>query len=207
MNNTQGFFDWAVQNWARAALPVGVLLLLLSPFIKKGVSPEAFFAFLLLPIYMIHQYEEHAHGEFKAFVTGVVGGGREVLTDTAIFWINVLAVWVLGLIVVYLTVFVRGEFGLFAGYLTAFNGLLHGAAGVVLRRYNPGILTSLLFFLPLGIYSIYVATMSTGAGIAWHGAAVLVALLTHGLIMAKVRIRISRMSGANPSKIAKRYDS
>ncbi len=172
---------------------MGVLLLLLCPFVRNGVSLEAFLVFLLLPVYMIHQYEEHGHGEFKAFVTGVVGGGLEVLTDRAIFWINVLAVWFAGLLLLYLTAFVRGEFALFAGYLTAFNGLLHVVVGGVFRRYNPGVLTSLFLFLPLGIYTIFVATLATGAGIGWQGFGVLVAILTHGLIMVNVRIRMSRI--------------
>jgi|WetSurMetagenome_2_1015567.scaffolds.fasta_scaffold107349_2 hypothetical protein len=197
MNDHLTFYEWAIGNWARASLPGAILLLLLSPFVYSGVGKEAFLVFLLLPVYMIHQYEEHAKGQFKLFVTRSMGRGTEVLGDKAIFWINILAVWFLGLVVLYLTVYVNRVFALVAGYLTAVNGLLHVIVGVVLRRYNPGFWTSLVLFLPLGIYTLWVCTLLDGAGLAQHSFAALVAVAVHAVIMINVRLRMFSVKQGN----------
>jgi hypothetical protein len=148
LNGDSSFYDWAVRNWAKASLPIGIMLLLVSPFIYRGVGNEAFLVYLILPV-MIHQYEEHAEGGFKSFVNRMTCEGVEVLGDRAIFWINILAVWFLGLAVLYLTAYVNPMIALLAGYLTAINGLLHAVRGAVLRRYNPGFWTSSFYFCPL----------------------------------------------------------
>jgi hypothetical protein len=193
LNSDSSYYDWAVRNWAKASLPVGILLLLLSPFVCRGVGTEAFLVYLLLPVYMIHQYEEHSKGEFKSFVNRMTGEGAEVLGDRAIFWINMLAVWFLGLAALYLTVYINPMFAFLAGYLTAINGLAHVVMGAVLRRYNPGFWTSLFLFLPLGVYTIYTTSVENGAGFAQHGLAVLVTILVHGAIVITVRRRVSRV--------------
>jgi hypothetical protein len=197
MNDHLTFYEWAIGNWARASLPGAILLLLLSPFVHSGVGKEAFLVFLLLPVYMIHQYEEHAKGQFKLFVARSVGRGTEVLGDKAIFWINILAVWLLGLVVLYLTEYVNGVFALVAGYLTAVNGLLHVIVGVVLRGYNPGFWTSLMLFLPLGIYTLWVCTLLDGAGLAQHVFAAIVAVAVHAVIMVNVRLRMVSVKQAH----------
>jgi hypothetical protein len=194
MNDHLTFYEWAIGNWARASLPVAILLLLLSPFLYTGVGIEAFLVFLLLlPVYMIHQYEEHARGQFNRFVTQRIGRGTEVLGETEIFWINILAVWLLGLVVLYLTVYVSKVFALVAGYLTVVNGLLHVIIGVILRRHNPGFWSSLVLFLPIGFYTLWLCTSLDGAGPAGHGLAALVAIAVHAAIMVNVRLRVSRV--------------
>ena len=193
MTDDLTFYEWAISNWAQASLPGAALLLLLSPFVYGGVAIEGFLVFLLLPVYMIHQYEEHAGGHFKLFVTRNLGKGTEVLGDKAIFWINILAVWLLGVVLLYFTVYVDRVFALVAGYLTVVNGLLHVSAAVALRRYNPGLWTSLVLFVPLGILTLWVCTALNGAGPAEHGLGALVAVVVHAVIMANVRLRLCRM--------------
>ena len=52
--------------------------------------------------------------------------------------------------------------GVVAGYLVLVNGLVHLVAWVALRRYNPGLVTGVLLFLPLGV--AIVVTTPAGAG-------------------------------------------
>lgn len=187
MNKNYSFYIWSINNWAKACLPFGIFLLLLGPFILKGVGFEAFLIFLLLPVYMIHQYEEHAHGEFKIFVNNFVGKGKEVLNDKAIFWINILAVWLVGLSGLYLSVYVSLAYGLAVGYLTVFNGFLHVVIGVLKRSFNPGFWTSLIVFLPLGSYTLYAISQATHARAAQHALGLSVAIVVHAVIIIYIR--------------------
>ena len=58
--------------------------------------------YTLLPVYMIHQYEEHAHGRFVEFFNSTIGRGQTVLTRVSAFWLNILEVWLLFLVSFYL---------------------------------------------------------------------------------------------------------
>jgi hypothetical protein len=192
MSEKLRFYDWFIDNWAKASLPLAIILFLISPFVYKGVDLAAFLVFLTLPFYMLHQYEEHAGGQFKAFVNKTVGRGREVLTDKAIFRINVLFVWLGTLVVLYLCVYVNIVWGLIAGYLVAFNGIVHIFTSIRLRRYNPGLWTSVVVFLPLGIYIIYVITKESGAGLLYNGIFLAVAILLHAMILLNARRQVRR---------------
>src|SRR5579862_2934010 len=146
MDTSYRFSSWFLVNWSRAGLVLAVFLLALLPFFWRGMSGAAFLAFLGLLIYIVHQYEEHATGAFKAYVNGELAKGRELLTDRSILWINIFCVWVVDLIVIYLAAYVRPALGLIAIYLTLFNGALHIGFALARRQYNPGLWTSLILF-------------------------------------------------------------
>jgi hypothetical protein len=192
MKGQDSFYNWSVDNWARATLPIAVLLLLLAPFIYRGIGPEAFFVFLLLPVYLVHQFEEHGRGEFKEFVNRVVGKGRQVLDDEAIFWINMLGVWCLSLLGLYLSVYVSLAYGLAVAYLTVLNGVSHVVMAVMKRRPNPGFWTSLLLFLPFGGYALYALSVTAGAGFVPHAFGLGAAIVLHGAILLYVRDRLGK---------------
>lgn len=187
MAEKPGFYDWFILNWAKASLPLAIVLFLVSPFVYRGIGLAAFLVFLTLPFYMLHQFEEHAGGQFKAFVNKTVGRGREVLTDRAIFRINVLVVWLGTLVVLYLCVYVNIVWGLLSGYLVAFNGIVHIVTSIRMRRYNPGLWTSVFVFLPLGIYIIYLINKQSGAGWLYNVIFLVVTILLHAMILINVR--------------------
>ena len=181
------FYDWLIANWAKASLPLAIILFLISPFVYQGIGLGAFLVYLTLPVYMLHQFEEHAGGQFKAFVNKTVGRGQEVLGDRAIFGVNVLFVWLGTLVVLYLCVYVSIIWGLFAGYLMAVNGLGHIITSIRMRRYNPGLWSSVFLFLPLGIYIIYLITTYYGAGWLWNLIFLVVVILLHAMILVNAR--------------------
>ena len=187
MNDSYRFTNWFIQSWSRVGLPLGIVLLLLSPFLLKGVGVILFLVFLQLPVYMFHQYEEHAHGRFRDFINQMIGGGKLILSDTAIFWINILLVWVLDLSILYIAVYWNSSLGLIAAYLTLFNGLTHIIVALVQRRYNPGLWTSIVLFLPLGGASIVILTMATQAAILYQVIGLVSAILVHGIILIYIR--------------------
>ena len=127
-------------------LPLAVLLLCALPIFLTAKNVPLTLLYTMLPVYMIHQYEEHAHGRFVAFVNSVVGTGYEVLTKGFAFWVNILDVWLVFLVSFYLAKYVAIGFALVPIYLSILNGVTHVIASVVLRRYNPGLYTSLVLF-------------------------------------------------------------
>ena len=187
MKDTYRFTSWFILSWSRVGLPLGIVLLLLSPFLLKGVGVILFLVFLQLPVYMFHQYEEHAHGRFRDFINQMIGGGKLILSDTAIFWINILLVWVLDLCILYIAVYWNSSLGLIAAYLTLVNGLSHIIVALVQRRYNPGLWTSIVLFLPLGAASIVILTMATQAAILYQVMGLVSAILVHGIILIYIR--------------------
>jgi hypothetical protein len=66
------------RNWMYATPPVALLLLGLAPFIAQDVALPVF---LSLPVYMIHQYEEHDDNRFAAFLNGMMGSERSGLSE------------------------------------------------------------------------------------------------------------------------------
>jgi len=136
---------------------------------------------------MLHQYEEHAHGRFRDFVNQLIGGGKPILSETAIFWINILLVWLLDLGILYGVVYWNTALGLIAAYLTFVNGLSHIVMAIVQRRYNPGLWTSIVLFLPLGGASIVILGLATQAGLAYQVVGLVSAILVHAIILVSIR--------------------
>ncbi len=135
------------------------------PLLLNGDEPHGFPHLSLLPIYMIHQYEEHAHGRFKDFVNAMLAHGQEKITDVPIFWVNIVGVWVIDLVALYGAAYIHPPLGLIAAYPAVVNGLLHVLMAVRQRRYNPGLWTSILLLLPIGGYSIYAISQNSGAAL------------------------------------------
>ena len=188
--------DWLVGKWQwpYAALFAAGFLGAIAPVVFRFAGAAVGLVYLQLPIYMVHQYEEHAGDRFRPWVNAMIGHGQEVLTPIATFWINSLLVWLLDLVALYLARFVDLSFGLIAIYLPVVNAFGHIVPGVVKRQYNPGLLTSLLLFLPVGLVSILVVSHAAGSSVGDHLLAFAVAIAVHGVIIAHVRRRMAYLS-------------
>ena len=53
---------WVVDNWSRMSLPFAILMLCSLPIFLTADNVALILLYTLLPVYMIHQYEEHARG-------------------------------------------------------------------------------------------------------------------------------------------------
>ncbi len=196
--------DWLVGNWQwpYAALFTAGFLGVLAPLVFRFAGIPLGLVYLQLPIYMLHQYEEHAGDRFRLWVNEMIGHGRPVLTPIATFWINSLLVWLLDLVALYLACFVNLSLGLIAIYLPMLNAFGHIVPYVATRRYNPGLLTSVLVFLPLGVLSTCLVSRAAGSELADHLLALGVAIAVHGTIIAHVRHRIACLSRPQAQAIA-----
>ena len=188
--------DWLVEKWQwpYAALFAAGFLGVLAPLVFRYAGIPLGLVYLQLPIYMLHQYEEHAGDRFRIWFNTLVGHGREVLTPIATFWINSLLVWLLDLVALYLACFVDLSLGLIAIYLPIVNAFGHIVPAIVTRKYNPGLLTSVLLFLPVGVYSAVVVSRAANSSLADQLLALGVAIAGHAAIIIHVRRRMSQLA-------------
>jgi len=167
------------RNWAYATPPIALLLIGLYPFMGAAL---AWPLFLSLPVYMIHQYEEHDDNRFAVFLNGMMGPEKRGLSPPAIWIVNVIFVWFLLLAVFQLAARTPG-WGVLAAYLLAINGILHVVWAAKFRKYNPGLWTSIFLFLPLAIWIL--ATIP--AALSIHIVSVVLVILLHAGIMIAAR--------------------
>jgi len=188
--------DWLVTKWQwpAAALFAACFLAVLAPFVFHYAGTPLGLIYLQLPIYVLHQFEEHRGDRFRTWVNNTIGHGREVLTPIATFWINALLVWGLDLVALYLACFVSLWLGLIAIYMAIVNGVAHVVPAIIKREYNPGLVTCVLLFLPAGVASAIVVSRAAGCSFEEHLLALGVAIAGHGIIIAHVRRRIMCLS-------------
>ncbi len=190
---------WLVRDWqwpGAALFAAFFLFVLLPPFAALAGAGLALVV-VQLPLYMVHQWEEHHGDRFRAFVNRTVGGGREALTPAATFWINFFCVWVVDLAATYLAWALAPWAGLVAGYLAVVNALVHIGPAIVRREYNPGLVTAVVLFLPAGGACLAVA--GSGAGLAAHVAGAAAAVGGHAAIIVYVVLRLRRLPPPSPA--------
>lgn len=129
-------------------------------------SNFTFLAMVMLIAYIIHQFEEHwvdLLGNYYAFYSfnnnfilenlGQPDASVKPLTKASIFVINTSLVWLVGLLAVLRSP--KHLFPLMAmASIVLINGLVHIIAGVAKFQYNPGLLTSVVIFVPLYFWTI-----------------------------------------------------
>lgn len=176
-------FERLVNNWVYGGFLAALALLALTPIVTTGWPETLKLTFLFLPIYMLHQYEEHDADRFRLFFNRTLGHGREVLTPLAVFVINIPAVWGVIILACYLSAHVAPGLGLVAIYLALVNAFVHCVHALVFRSYNPGLATALLLFAPAGAYSILRFNALGAGGAAMHGFAIGIAIALHAMII------------------------
>ena len=80
MDNRYRLGHWIIDNWSCVSLPFAVPTLCSLPFFSTGNNVPLILLYTLLPVYMIHQYEEHAHGRFGEFFNSTMSKGHDILT-------------------------------------------------------------------------------------------------------------------------------
>jgi hypothetical protein len=181
--------NWFERYWMYTGVVAGLFLLSIVPLVVGAWSLPLLLVYLQLPIYMLHQLEEHYDDRFRRFVNEHVAGGRQALTTPAVVFINVPGVWGVNLIALYLAYFVDPGLGLIAIYLTLVNAVAHIVATIVVRSYNPGLVTALVLFLPVGTWGLVALSRVPGVTMSYHIVGLGIALLIHVAIIAHVKLR------------------
>jgi hypothetical protein len=165
-------------------------LLTLVPRVHRRAGLATLLAYLQLPTYMMHQYEEHGHGAFQREMNALLPPSIGRLTDGNIFLSNILGVWASDAVAVALATKGVTSAALLPPYLAALNAFLHIATSLRLRRYNPGLVTAVALFLPLGIYSIHLIGRDMRATRRDHAISLVGALILHlGVLLLIARER------------------
>ena len=183
---------WLADHWVSAAGFMAGALLALVPLLGSAFALPLVLIFLCSPAYMVHQVEEHTHDRFRRFFNQRLFGGRDALTVTDVLVVNVPLVWGLNLAALYAALLWGDGYGLVAPYALLVNALVHIAAAVRLRIYNPGLVTAVVLFIPLGLAAVYLIGREPGVGIVFHLAALALAVLLHVAIVAWVLFRLRR---------------
>lgn len=178
------------ENWVYGGFLAGFLILGLFAVTGRDWSAAFWLVALQLPLYMLHQFEEHDADRFRLFVNNLMGAGRDILTRRAVFVINVPGVWGVNLAAIALAGLVDPGFGLIAVWLALLNGVVHVAQGVALKRYNPGLFTAVALFLPAGLAGVWVLRTSGHGSAGWQMLGFAVAAAIHVAIVIHVRRRM-----------------
>ncbi len=178
-------FNWIWQRWVVGALFMAGALLALAPLLAGLLTLPGLLIYLCLPAYMLHQVEEHTGDRFRAFVNQRIFGGVEALSREDVLWINLPGVWGVILVAIYAAQAFGPGAGLVAPYLMVVNAVTHVVVAIKLRGYNPGLITSLAIFAPLGAAALWIAPASLGAHMLGLG----LSLLIHAAIVVRVKSR------------------
>ena len=183
---------WLVDEWQWpcAGALVAVFLLALLPLWWDATDTALALVYAALPLYMLHQLEEHAGDRFRHAINAKFAGGREALTRPATFWINAGGVWIVDVIALWLAYHAELAIGLLPIYLMGVNALTHIAAAVADRAYNPGLWTAIGVFLPVSIWGAIEIGDAAGAGVGWQLIGLAFALAVHAAIMGYIRGRV-----------------
>jgi hypothetical protein len=181
--------DWFERYWMYAGLIAALFLLSLVPLLAGAWSLPLMLIYLMGPIYMLHQVEEHHGDRFRQFVNHYIAGDLPALTTPAVVFINVPGVWGVNLAALYLAAFVDLGLGLIAVYLMLVNAFAHIASTVVLRCYNPGLVTALVLFVPFGTWALVAVSRVPEVTMADQLIGLGIAVLIHVAIMVHVKQR------------------
>ncbi len=153
-------FNYLYQHWAFMSLPIAIFSTLILWCNASHIDPVVFWIWMLFPVYLLHQFEEHAYpGGFKDSINAQFFklDPKGPLTDAAVFWINIPDIWLLFPLIAALSQLVSPKIGVLLPYFTIFNGALHVILAIVKKAYNPGLFTSLCLNIPIGGYALYLA--------------------------------------------------
>ena len=159
-----GQHDFLTQHWMKVGTFMAPFLILIALcFLDKSTQLDArAVSLVLLVIYIIHQFEEHwvdIYGRTYAFkpnlnefLSGLLGLSdmQEFMSDTSVFVINTSLVWLVAALAIW-----RGPQHVFAALCMAsivvVNAISHIGAALIAGSYNPGLLTGVVLFIPVGI--------------------------------------------------------
>ena len=174
-------------------------LLLLQDWAQQGRDRLTRFHWILLIVYLLHQFEEHGVdmlGRSYSFMTyaqnlvgEIEGGSGFIWTPLAIYRINTLLVWLPFLIAVW----GRQRFiwpGLAAAGLLVANGIFHIGVALWREEYNPGLGSAIVLFLPVGLF--YFRFVRQHCAIGWPGIAggVLFGAAAHAALLLNIRFNL-----------------
>jgi len=189
-------FDWFDFAWPWIGLGFAAILLVLlfgTNLLRSDAGTPRWrdvrwLSFLAVATYMVHNVEEYgiaANGVVHAFPDSLCTVlGQPPYPDCAIppefyLFVNLPLIWVAAP----LAAILAGSrlVGLTLWGVIAINALVHIVPAIVLREYDPGLVSAVILFLPLSVWTLHTATGRAGP---FRRAAILPLLLSGALMHA-----------------------
>ncbi|MEN6569619.1 MAG: HXXEE domain-containing protein [Rikenellaceae bacterium] len=166
---------WLYENWMKATIFLAVYSFILLWLYVKEQNYALFLIWLQTPIYWTHEFEEYVYpgGFLDFFNRNMMGSirGDKPLDKVGSFWINIPLVYILMPAAGLMTHYFGIKWGLWTAYFSFLNAFAHVVMFFLFgRKYNPGLLVSILLNIPFGAYTVYYVLsnglVSTEANIA-----------------------------------------
>lgn len=192
-------FKEGIRLWPFVGLAIGVILISTLLTEHRGPINVRFMAKIALPMYILHQFEEHGfdlYGRRYAFqeyfcnvlsypVSNCPGD------DWFILAVNVGGVWfALGLCSIYWN---RPRLVAASYALALVNAVGHIVPAVKMEMYNPGLLTAVALFLPIGIATYLQLHKHKSLTRREMVEGISVGILMHAVMVASLRLRAGRL--------------
>lgn len=207
-----GQHPFLLENWMKIGT-ISIPLLLVAAWCirpqRAALADPRFVSLILLIAYIIHQFEEHwidifgRNYAFKpylnTFLSDITGQGNttEFMTNALIFVINTSLVWLVAALAIW-----QGNRHVFATLcmvaIVVVNAVSHIAAGVASWTYNPGLVTAVSIFAPLGLGAYVVIIQNKAASMRLIAASLLWALFAHLVMISGI---LSRAFFGHPSEL------
>lgn len=148
---------WLYDNWMKATLFLAFYTFILVFLYVKDFNYPLYLIWLQGIIYWVHEFEEYIFpGGFLEFFNKKPLGSNQAeypLTKIGSFWINIPLVYIAMPLSAVLAHFCGVEWGLWTAYFSFLNALAHvGMFFIFDRKYNPGLIVSVLLNIPVAIY-------------------------------------------------------
>lgn len=195
------------KHWPKAGF-IAALFLLLLLFLNSKVPIGSFewLYWFSLPLYMIHQFEEYVYpGGFKEELNKILIRGeksREILTDRMVLIINVGFIWILTPVLIVLGT-ISIIFPVILMTIVAFNGFIHIISSIRFRRYNPGLLVSVIGNIPLGLYVLIGLGLNAIASGIELFIGILIGVILHLGLLIILRVRSRKYNSTSTLNIKK----
>lgn len=179
--------NYLYSHWAESTIFIAISTVVLLLSFLSTTPWILFLVWMQFPVYLIHQFEEHVYpGHFKDVINREVFHSKikdSPLSTEAVFWINILAIWILFPLGAVCAQNISPAFGLLLPVFGMFNATLHILMFIIKRRYNPGLLVSIFLNYPTGIYTIWALAQGGFVTTMSFSLSLLVTILAHAIIV------------------------
>lgn len=195
--------DFLYKNWAKIGA-IGGLALTSILLIVPNLGSVTWFLWVNLLLYLVHQFEEHIYpGHFKEMLNQTLAkdpDGNFPANERNVFFINVFYIWILIPVSILLKP-VSPIFPLMMVFFIVVNCFSHIFIGILKRKYNPGLLASLLVNLPIAGFTVYLFLINELADIPIVILSLVLGFLLHATMLVFFMVKMKLRKAKNGSAL------
>ena len=175
---------WLYDNWMKATPFLAFYSFILIWLYVRDSNYALYLIWLQTIIYWCHEFEEYIlPGGFLDFFNRNMmrsTRGDEPLNKVGSFWINIPLVYIAMPLSGLLAHFWGLEWGLWTAYFSFLNAFSHVVMFFVFgRKYNPGLVVSILLNIPVAIYMVWYFFTNLQFSTTVHIVSIIVGIIAH----------------------------